>query len=101
MTKQTYKELERELRKKSWGALLIVIIAISGLTIVGIQKDKLQSENEDLQFKLRTYNWDNKTLEFWYICNDGHYQSYWKFNDYGDYMNAQDVLKNLNCEVIK
>lgn len=93
----SYNELEEDRDNfKVWFYLMVgIVISLTILIILdGFSENK---RIELLEEKVK--NCGSKSLGFHYICYGQ--EGYWEFNDYGDYMNAIDFMKDNNCEVLK
>ena len=97
-TEKEYKEMKEN--SFMWKTLSIILFI--ALVCVGVADNyydkKTETQLEECKYNLRQFNWNNDTLDFCYECEDT--KGCWGFNDHGDYVNAINVLKDLNCEVV-
>lgn len=106
ITEKEFRELKEN--KFTWKITsIILLISLLFMGIADYYYDKgADTKLEECKYELRKSNWNNDTLNFCYECEDtkdikftSGIKGCWGFNSHGDYINAINVLKDLNCKV--
>ncbi len=102
-SKPNYQELELTIKRLRRSYIVLIILLFGSLILfsyIGSRNKNLLEENKILEEKLSEFDRDyGGDWGFEYVCDFK--KGYWEFNSYGDYRNARDFFKDLDCEVIQ